>query len=231
MKGFVVSDLHLFSRWSSLEKNDEIIRSYLKTSDIFVFNGDIFDFKWTIHGSIKSSIEIALNWLSQLCNDFPDCRFVFIFGNHDSHKEFVSAISDFVKNKKNFEYHLAYVQIGSNLFLHGDIPIMIKGSSLLKRERFLTKKPKNIFISYLYYFLISMRAHNFISFYFTPERSARIIHNAIIKEKKKFEDSIKDVYFGHTHAAFEAFIIGGICYHNSGALINKQKFSILPVSC
>jgi len=231
MKGFVISDLHLLTRWSSFEKNDEIIRAYLETSEVFIFNGDIFDFRWSIYGDIKSSIDKALNWLTQLIDDFPACRFIFIFGNHDSHKDFINIIGNFADSKENFEYHLAYVQIGSNLFLHGDIPIMIKDSSLLKRECFRIKKPENVFMSYLYYILISMRIHNLISFYFTPERSARIIHNAILKEKDTFKGLVKDVYFGHTHACFKEFIIDGICYHNSGALIKKQRFCILPVLC
>ncbi|MBC8372298.1 MAG: hypothetical protein ISS69_08100 [Phycisphaerae bacterium] len=46
--GYVISDLHMFARWSKPGKYLEQMHEAASGADFFVLNGDIFDFRWGV---------------------------------------------------------------------------------------------------------------------------------------------------------------------------------------
>ncbi|MFA6244267.1 MAG: metallophosphoesterase, partial [Candidatus Hydrogenedentales bacterium] len=81
--GYVVSDLHLFSRRSDYSVHERHIFQAAAKADVFVLNGDTFDFRWTTLPSIDLTVVAAIRWLRALTERFPNCYFHFILGNHD----------------------------------------------------------------------------------------------------------------------------------------------------
>ena len=58
-----VSDLHLFCRRSQGHAQQDAIERALAESDIFVFNGDTFDFRWTTLNTFEETALASAEWL------------------------------------------------------------------------------------------------------------------------------------------------------------------------
>ena len=81
-EGHFISDLHLFSRRSHAHLHRTDIFDAAARANVFVFGGDIFDFKWSTLGSVETTAAAAADWLRELVTPHGGCEFHFILGNH-----------------------------------------------------------------------------------------------------------------------------------------------------
>ena len=62
-RGAVISDLHLLSNRTTLHRHIKEVEAELSNVDLFVLNGDIFDFEWSRHNGPEASIAAAIEWI------------------------------------------------------------------------------------------------------------------------------------------------------------------------
>ncbi len=225
--GYVISDLHLFSLWTSAEKKMEEIRAAAMDADFFVFNGDIFDFRWSTLGSAEATARAASDWFRELCIQFPHCRFFYVLGNHDSHVALVRAISGVEKQVDNFKRRDAFLRIGTSLFMHGDLT---GKSSPFVRKKFKKKEPRPGFIRSGYYVAIRMGVHGLVTRLHGRKRTAGKILKSIIRADPSKLEGIRDIYTGHTHAAYRDFEYKGFRFHNTGSAVHNLECLILKTA-
>ena len=91
--GHVISDLHMFARWSAADEYMDQIHAAAARSDFFVFNGDTFDFRWATLPTVEDAVEAAVDWLRAFLSRYPGCQFFYVLGNHDGHPLFVERLA------------------------------------------------------------------------------------------------------------------------------------------
>ncbi len=227
--GYVISDLHMFTQWTSVEKYMCDIRKAAADADFFVLNGDIFDFRWSTLGSSKKTAEVAKEWLRELCSEFSDCKFFYVLGNHDSHIKLLDSLSELADEMDNFNWHDSYFQIGSSLFMHGDLIFTMKNVSPFARKKFKKKEPIRSMIRSTYHRVIKMGAHNLISRLHAKERCAKYVLKVLRKKDRAKLKEITDIYIGHTHMAFSNFKYKGYTFHNSGSAVHDLHCNMMKV--
>lgn len=229
--GYVVSDLHMFTKWTSVEKYMCEIREAAEHADFFVFNGDIFDFRWSTLGSAEKTANYAIKWFAEICSDFPDCQFIYILGNHDAHKELLQPLAKFADTQKNFIWHSSFIKIGTSLFMHGDLIFsMRKDQSPFERKRYKHRNPVSSILRRTYHRAIKMGAHNLVSRLHAKERCARYVLHVLEQEAhNKQLDGVTDIYIGHTHVGFSDYKYSGYTFHNSGSAIHNLHCNLMKV--
>lgn len=227
--GYVISDLHIFTKWSSVDKYMNDIRKAAADADFFVFNGDIFDFRWSTLGSSRKTAKKAIEWLQSLCSEFPSCVFYYILGNHDAHLNFIELLAKFAEKTDNFKWNDSYFKIGTSLFMHGDLIFTMRDISPFKRKKFKKREPNKSMIRSAYHRMIKMGAHNVASKIHGKERCARYVLKVIKKKNRNKLKNITDIYIGHTHMAFSDFKYKGYIFHNSGSAIHDLHCNMMKV--
>ena len=109
-------------------------------ADIFVLNGDTFDFRWSCHGSTVETARKAIGWLEKLTARAPDCFFHFVLGNHDHVGVFIDELHEFAERTPNLAWHPYYVKVGDTLFLHCDVANRRMTAADLERYRELVSE-------------------------------------------------------------------------------------------
>ena len=203
--GYVVSDLHIFTKWSSVERYMSDIHEAAADADFFVFNGDIFDFRWSTLGSSSQTAKSAIEWFTQICSEFPSCNFYYTLGNHDAHLNLLDPLMEFSEKTENFQWHDSFFQIGSSLFMHGDLIFTMRNVTPFKRKKFKKREPVRSVIRSTYHRAIKMGAHHFASKIHAKERCARYVLKILKKKDRKKLEGVTDIYIGHTHMAFSDF--------------------------
>jgi len=225
-----VSDLHLFCRRSQAEHHLDSIRQAASESDVFVFNGDIFDFRWSTFVSPEQSVATAIAWLADFVDDAPECVFHYVLGNHDHYRPFIEALKTFAIDHPNFAWSPYYLRLGPALFLHGDVAIRkMTGADLERyREGWLDDPNKGPVANAVFDVAFRMRIHkaiHHIAFPLTPvlERLNHYVedigHGAAC--------GVETVYFGHTHIALSHHRHKGLIYRNGGAPMPGLEFHVL----
>lgn len=230
-KHFFVSDLHLFSRRSHAHLlADDLFRA-AAGARTFVLGGDIFDFRWTTLPSVAGTVDAAVDWLRQLTEPHPECRFYFLQGNHDAHPLFTRELAQFCATAPNVAWHPFFVRLGQSLFLHGDAaeaPAMDHARLHAYRARWSRDRKHGRMANSLYDAAVAARLHRAIGAAAHPTRrvvgrlaayAARMGHDA--------ESGLRHVYFGHTHAALADYQHAGLTFHNGGAPIRGLHFRIV----
>lgn len=230
-RGFITSDLHLYAPWGadSVDSFKRIARAASR-ADFMVFNGDIFDFRWTTLATTEETVKKAVEWLKALSRSCPDCRFIFIMGNHDNHCQLLQELEKFSIHRDNFEYHCSHAFWGSHLFFHGDLFLTTKRIDPFCRDTFATENPQFPGMRRIYHMLILAGLHHCLPFLYPPKRCAKIIHDTIVESDFCAEKVISDIYFGHTHSAFNNFIHKGVCFHNTGTAIGGFSLKLLEIT-
>ncbi len=228
--GHVISDLHMFARWSSVDAYMGDIRDAASDGDFFVFNGDIFDFRWSVLSSAQETVSSAIRWFEDLCSEFYGCHFFYVLGNHDCHVAFLEPLAALAGRTPNFHWHGSHFKIGSLLFLHGDLIFRKGHGTPFKREVFKTENPRPAIVGAGYHLAIGLGAHSVLKRVFAKEKCARSLLKAMEIEGREALEGIKDVYLGHTHAAFSGFEYGGIRLHNSGAAVHDLHCNMMRVT-
>ncbi len=226
-----VSDLHLFSHRSNAHLIEEKIVEAAQRSKVCVLGGDIFDFKWSSHGAIESSLSAAISWLSWLIEQVPDCQFHFVLGNHDDHPELVALLPALATQYENFFWDRFYLRLGDALFLHGDAADRRMSVEQLRtrRDRFI-HHPRKRWAHQLYGLVVGAQMHRLIPHAVYPRG---IVADRLLKYLREIghgpENGVRQVCFGHTHRPVANYHRGGIAFHNGGAPIGRARYRIVEI--
>jgi UDP-2,3-diacylglucosamine hydrolase len=223
-----VSDLHLFARRSHAERHLEELKQTARDVDYFVLGGDIFDFRWATIAP-GSVVDSAVSWLRDLANEAPNCRFLFLLGNHDDHRGLVAKLPELAGELSNFDWHRFYFRLGESLFLHGDAADRKLTAARLarRRENFRHYAPAP-WRHGAYHWLLKSRVDQLICRAVHPRKLVvRRLMSYLHDIGQGPDQGVKSVYFGHTHREIDGYRHAGIVFHNGGAPIGKAKFRIL----
>lgn len=199
-------------------------------ADLFVLNGDIFDFRWTTFDTIEETVPEALQWLHDFVSKFPKCRFHYILGNHDSVDAFTEELDTFVTETPNLDCHPHYLRLGNALFLHGDVAASDDGAAgfLRYRARWFHDEKKGALPNRLHDALFRVRIHKVAYHSAFPVRRvvARLLRY-LDDIEAEVGDGVEEIYFGHTHLAMSGYEHRGIRFYNCGVPYSGLKFQIL----
>ncbi len=226
--GLVLSDLHLFSIRSSGECHLISIRERLEQADHIVFNGDTFDFRWSQYPTEEQSVAAALDWLRDFVDRHPRSTVHFVIGNHDCLHAFTSRLDDLADNLERFHWHDTVLQLGPNLFTHGDCTHQLMDRHGLNRYREVWKndRPRHPLLGRAY--LVADRlglttlAHRG---HFTREKTLERLSAFLDDSVPDWRPITRDCYFGHTHLSFHDHVHEGRRYHNTGSAIKGSTFA------
>jgi UDP-2,3-diacylglucosamine hydrolase len=231
--GYVVSDLHMFSRRSDFKNHEGAIFEHAAKADIFILNGDTFDFRWTTLPSIDQTVFEAIEWLRKLVKRFPNCHFHFILGNHDNNQAFIEALSKLAAKTENLSWHPYYLKLGDTVFLHGDVsdkPMMDAADLEKHREEWLHDIPRHPILHRFYDIALHVGLHRMAQAAKYPKkRVVRRVLSYLDDVGLGKENGIRHVYFGHTHGAMQNFEYQGLLFHNAGSPMKGLEFNILRV--
>jgi len=233
--GYVVSDLHMFSnskrsKWA--DHLDDIYRA-AEEADVFILNGDTFDFRWTTLGSTSETVDAAIAWLRDLVGKFPRCHFHFIVGNHDNLQIFVEALSELAAVTENLSWHPYYLKIGASVFLHGDVSDRKMDAEDLEQSRDewrYDEKTWHPALHYLYDWALHIGLHRGAQAVRYPKKLvARRVITYLENVGLGALNGTRHVYFGHTHDAMSNYRYRGLTFHNAGSPMKGLEFNILRV--
>lgn len=225
--GFVVSDLHLFRKFSYAPKIVPEILGIAKSAQALVLNGDIFDFTWTELAGVTETIELAVKWLEKFCVQIPSCKVFYVMGNHDG----IQLLADLIESRKtttlqNLSCCPAYARIEDSLFFHGDIPIFRPDLDPFERKLKEKIKKRKGLAGILHVLGMRIKVHRLAKWLFPPERCAEMILRSLNKFHPAETKEINRIFFGHTHNYFSDFLFQGKSFSNSGATLHGLHYRI-----
>ncbi len=225
-----VSDLHMFCRRSEADDHMDGIYQAAKESDIFVLNGDTFDFRWSTHQSTEDTVEAAVAWLHDLTEHAKDTDIRFVLGNHDHVQDFIDRLKVLVEEKENLQWHPYYFKYGNAMFLHGDVANKKMTAKDLEAYRFswLHHEQQGEFVNKVYDMAFKAGIHKVVNKIAFPTE-------IIVDRIRHYLDDIGEgegsdtthVYFGHTHVAVDDYEYKGQRFFNSGAPMPGLPFNII----
>ena len=227
--GATISDLHLFSHHSRSERYFDRIHQTAQQAQVFVLNGDIFDFKWSHHGGFSHSVEAAGNFLAGLAARHPGCQFRVVLGNHDAVPPYMDALDELVDRHGNIEWHEFACVVEDRLFLHGDVINARSRNDPVRRFRARLQRPASGHVLQRMAHKAMHRSHvPWIAHGIFPKRilASRIL--AYLRHEGWMDaDPVRHVYFGHTHYGFEDFPYKCVTFHNSGSATHGARFRVV----
>jgi UDP-2,3-diacylglucosamine hydrolase len=229
---YVVSDMHMFCTRSRWQDHLQAIHEAAGQADLFVFNGDTFDFKWSILPSPEETVEAAVNFLRGLAKRYPKCQFHVNLGNHDYLRAFIHALDRLSREVPNLSWHPYFLRVGSTLFIHGDVAIRKMNHRQLEhyRERWMEHKQPPQWRHDFYDVAFRARAHVYVSRIAFPRRlTLRRVSAYLSDIGHSSKEGVQRVYFGHTHVPMSGYCYRGVTYHNGGAPMTGVEFSLLKV--
>ncbi len=227
-QGLFVSDLHLFSPRSAGDKLVAELAEIGGPYDCLVLGGDIFDFRWSRHGSHVATLDAAERWLLDLRKGTPAVPVVFLPGNHDCHPEFLAILESLAAKDPQFFWADHHAQIGDCLFLHGDV-LDAGGLRALEgyRRRFHHETPQSVIAHRSYDVAVEMRMHKLIpKLRHKPQRTCQRLLDVMPDLILPSRQLVQQVYFGHTHVPIHGLEIGGIRFFNPGAALRHMDTHI-----
>lgn len=225
-----VSDLHLFCRRSNAEKYFDEIEHAVADSDIFIFNGDTFDFRWSKFDSVEETVEKSIEWLKKIIEKAPHCQFYYILGNHDCTELFITALETLADALPNLEWHPYYVRLGTSLFLHGDVANRKMNAEDLERYRkgWLYEEQRGELPNRILDWVFKLRIHKAIArTVFPTNRTISRIQHYLNDIECGTGSAIENVFFGHTHLLVNDIELNGQRFHNGGAPMPGMAFEVL----
>lgn len=228
--GAVLSDLHLFTNRSTAHRHLEEIHETAAASDLFIFNGDTFDFTWSKHPGFEKSVAAAIEWITELASAHSHCSFVFLLGNHDGIALFKEALAQLAETLPNLHWEPYHVQLGEKVFLHGDVFHAGTTPGHLETYREQWDKPHRKhrrFAGRVYWMAAHAGIPNVLTRLMTKRRCARKILSYLRDTLGGSAHEIREIYFGHTHRCFEDYEYRDRTFHNTGAALTRIRLSIL----
>jgi len=228
-KGGTVSDLHILTNRTAIHEYMEEIEAELADSDLFVFNGDIFDFQWSLHGGFEESVKVAVAWIEELISRHPHCLFVFINGNHDCTEEYKQALEALSAKWDNFAWEEYFLRVGDKVFLHGDV--FNAGATRAKldayRNRYNAQARKGKILHSMYWAAARAGVPKVLLKFVSKKACARRITAYLRHELGADFGEIRDVFFGHVHTPFTDFEHAGLLFHNTGTAVMGLRMHII----
>ena len=227
--GAVVSDLHLLTNRTTFARHSESIRKMASESDLFIFNGDVFDFQWSRHGDSEASVREAISWIKSLVTQHSHCHFVFLLGNHDSIPDYVCALDKLSQSRKNLSWGEHHAQLGDRIFLHGDLyhaggnPLMVDAY----RHRRNQKLDRSPVLHGLYWGVTKAGVFRVLVKMVSKRSCARRIIAYLDKTMGDQASAVREIYFGHLHKPFSNFSYDRFVFHNTGAALFGMKLNIM----
>ncbi len=227
-----ISDLHLFSSRSNAGEHREMIRRAIERSDLCVWGGDLFDFRWSRVGNEQATIDHALEWLQQWHDEFPEKSFVFLDGNHDAHAEFSNQLNDWANQHRRFQCGLNCIRVRDTLLLHGDV---IEGGGTPDafadyRDRWSDKPTASNMASGVYDLAIATRVHRAAAIAVHRRRATCLrLMRWMHRQPAESVEGVQRIVFGHTHRKISGYRVQGIEFHNGGAAIRHVPFAPVHV--
>ena len=229
MKAVITSDLHLFTRRTSADEHLPELRERCRTADAVVLVGDIFDFRWSVYGSVTESVRHAIAWLAELCALNQGATVHYVIGNHDCVPEFTTSLEQLAARRGNFLWQAEWMRLGAAAFLHGDIghPGLRTDGLSDYRRKFMQHRPRGAVMNGLYAGAVAARIHVLGARLLYPTQPVlRRIERYLVAHDPAVA-SVREVYFGHTHRRLRGVEYGGRTYHNGGAPMPGMEFEIL----
>lgn len=232
---FFLSDLHLFSRRSIAPHLHHQIVTAAQNAHLLILGGDIFDFRWSTHPTLDSSVYQSIDWLNELISVNPSCRFHYLLGNHDCHPNFIKALGQLSQTQPQFAWHSHYLRIDETIFLHGDvIDLRLRAGQefhqVLDSKRLsgeLRDPPKPLSHT-IYDMAVRARVHRMVMQLAKPnELVVRRLLKYLRSQKQTLDTGVSRVYFGHTHRRMDGFRREGMQFFNPGAAIKGLPFHLL----
>jgi UDP-2,3-diacylglucosamine pyrophosphatase LpxH len=232
-KTYFVSDLHLFSRRSQGLAQSGALQAAAARAGTFILGGDIFDFRWSTHGTSEATTWQAIRWLDELVGSHPHCDFHFVLGNHDCNGRFVAALAQYAKGRPSLLVHPFVLRLDTRVFLHGDAadhPTMCQQRLTKRREHWSRDETRSEMRHALYDLAVSARLHCLAGQVAHPrKRVVRRIVGYLDRVRQGPDQGAEHVYFGHTHDELNDFRFQGVTFHNPGAPIPGLRFRIVEV--
>lgn len=231
-KGYVVSDLHLFSPCSRYQDLLPQFHIACASHPVVVLNGDTFEIKRSIFSDVESTVAYATAWLEELCKRHHSTQFYLLLGNHDANEHLIPKLHDLSTNVSNLSLITHMLQIGSSLFLHGDIvePGALKYGveSIRDKYRDLTPSRASSIIGRL---ITSLRFNSIEHLRHRKEYIVQQVLNYLSVYHPERLHSVRTIYFGHTHVPFEGVTSQHIVFNNTGSFIrglpwNPMEFTL-----
>ncbi len=227
-----ISDLHLFSARTTAAKHEAEMIELAKQSDMIVFGGDLFDFRWSRIGNALHTANSAISWLQHFMarcgRQEPQARqFVFLFGNHDGDRELRCALDEFACSESGFSIAGDLLRVGDVAFLHGDA---IEGDGSLAgfedyRARWADKRQANRAQSTAYDAAVALRVHRVAAaMAHRRNRTFQRLLNYLNEHHCGPREGVKRVVFGHTHRFLPGRPFGGVLFYNPGATVRGVPF-------
>jgi len=230
---YVVSDLHMYCKRSQWEAHLDRLHQAADLGDLFVFNGDTFDFKWTTLASVDATVERAVDFLSEFAVGHPGCQIHVNLGNHDHIPPFIQGLRKLEAEIENFSWHPYYLRVKNTVFLHGDVANWKMRHHHLERYRaaWMHHKKQGELKNRIYDAAFRAKAHVAVSrLAFLPHRRTTSRVSAYLDDVGHGPDSgVEQVYFGHTHVAVRGYRYRGVTYHNGGAPMQGMDFRLMKV--
>jgi UDP-2,3-diacylglucosamine hydrolase len=231
-KAYFVSDLHLFSRRSTGDEFLPELKEKVRNAHTIVLGGDIFDFKWSTHGSAERSCVRACDWIDDLLRENDQCEFHYILGNHDSNPLFVNHLKDFAGHHELFFWHRYFARLDHCLFLHGDIADGSLDHAVLDSRRAkLERKQRKLKAWHVAYDMaIHARLHRLAILSIRELVVLQRVSDYARQIGHGKDAGVTDVYFGHTHMDLDGVEHHGMRFHNGGAAIRGLQFRIVETN-
>ena len=227
--GLVVSDLHVFRRYSQTAQLLPKLLQSASTKDFLVLNGDIFDFNWSVLPSIEQTVSAAAEWLVELIVRLPRCRIFYVMGNHDGLKPWANRLDELTRSfRGQFSWVQAVLQLDDCWFFHGDLPLFRPDCDPFQRRLHPQGKSRGRAARVLHALGMRLNVHRLAYRLFPPIRCARTIMFACERHQPDALARVRRIFFGHTHNAFPHFLYRGIAFANSGAALLGVRF--LPIA-
>lgn len=223
-----ISDLHLFSNRCNASEHHDLIERSIEQSDLCVWGGDLFDFRWSRLSGEHQSVTQAIEWLDQWYDRFPTTDFVFLDGNHDAHGAFSRELSRWSEQRPRFQCGLDCLRVHDTLLLHGDV-IEGRGNAdafAEYRGRWQDKKVAGRMANHIYDVAVAARVHKAAALAAHRRRATCIrLVRWMHQQPNESTEGVRRVVFGHTHRRIRGYRIQGIEFHNGGAAIRHVPFS------
>lgn len=222
-----ISDLHLFSNRCNASEHAALMASAIDDADLCVWGGDLFDFRWSRLRTEKATVALAVEWLQDWCERFPDKQFIYLDGNHDAHVPFKRALAQWAEQRERFACGIDCVRIDNTLLLHGDV---IEGKGNLHafadyRGRWENKPVASSMASSVYDMAVAARVHKAAALAAHRRRATCIrLLRWMHQQPAHSIDGVNRIVFGHTHRRINGYRMRGIEFFNGGATIRHVPF-------
>jgi len=223
-KGYTTSDLHLLTNRSSAHRSMPRLHRAASRADLFVLNGDIFDFQWSVYPNLSESLGYAEDWIVSLISRHRHCRFVFLMGNHDSLPAYGDLLDTLAERHENLAWEPFHLQLGNKVFLHGDVGSSSHSPEELAAYRQRWQGPRRRPWLHKAYLACTRLGIPRLIHECTPVKryTADVVTYLKAEMGPGFVD-LRDVYFGHTHKPVTNYRSQGLRFHNTGATIHGVR--------